>query len=152
MCPSFVHEQRVELLEHMSRLAGCTVACTVGPGLDPDVLLSHPRRRLVFLGEAKRSETPGNSHTERRLRRYLRALRWLQRHRFAARFALCGDPLEAAGWSWLLVRLASSERVVVASTGTVDVESKERVVWLDLLPTEGELPRPAFLRSWRPPA
>lgn len=152
MRPSLVHEERVELLHQMGRLAGCTVPCAVGLDLDPDVLLAHPSVRLVFLGEAKRSETPGNADTARRLRRYLRRLRLLQRHGYAARIALCGDPLEAPKWSRQLTRMASAELVAVASGGTVDVVYDERVVWLDLLPTGGESPRPASPRSWLQPA
>lgn len=140
MTPSLVHEQRVALLDQMSRLAGCTVPCTLGSRLYPDVLLTHPSCRLIFLGEAKRSESPGNAHTERRLRRYLRAVRFLQRRGYGLRVALCGDAVESESWARLLSRLALSERVAVAALGSVDVSCGERVVWLDLLPMDGYLP------------
>lgn len=151
MRPSLVHEERVDLLDQLGRLAGCTVPSSLGRGLDPDVLLSHPHRRLVFLGEAKHSETPGNGETARRLRRYIRAIRLLQRNGYSARMALCGDPLEAARWSRLLAQLAISERLGVDATGTVDVDLGERVIWLDLSPTGGSS-QPASPRSWLQPA
>lgn len=144
MSPSLVHEDRVALLDQLSHLVGCTAPCTVGLGLKPDVLRSHPSLRLLFLGEAKHCETPGNAETQRRLRLYLRALRSLQRHGFASRVALCGDPLEAARWSRLLELLAVSERAVVASIGATDLTGDERVVWLDLLPA-GAARRSPFL-------
>ncbi len=142
MSPSRLHEERVDILDQLSRLAGCTVRCTLGPGLLPDVLLAHASSRLLFLGEAKRSETPGNIETERRLRRYLRAVRPLQRHGYAIRLAVCGDRSEAAKWSKLLSRLAASERLAVSVSGSADVGCAERVVWLDLLPTGSLLASP----------
>ena len=149
MSPSEGHQDRVELLEHMGRLAGCTVPCSLTSHMEPDVLLAHPGLRIVFLGEAKRSETPGNTSTARRLRRYVREMLRLQHLGFGVRIAICGDPQEAGRWSALLDRLAASERAEVRSRGSVDVAYDERVVWIDLLPTAGELPRPlrpAFLR------
>lgn len=151
MRPSLVHEQRVGLLDQLGRLAGCTVPSSLGRGLDPDVLLSHPKCRLVFLGEAKRSETPGNAETTMRLRRYFRALRHLQRNGYAARVALCGDPLEAARWSRVLSLVATSERAAASATGVTDVDLGERVVWLDLPPTGGST-LPASPRSLLLPA
>ncbi len=151
MRPSLVHEARVGLLGQLGRLAGCTVPSSLGRGLDPDVLLSHPNFRLVFLGEAKRSETPGNADTARRLRRYLRALRHLQRNGYAARMVLCGDPLEAERWFRALSLLAMSERLAVSATGMTDVDLGERLVWLDLSPT-GASRLPASLRSSLQPA
>lgn len=150
--PGLVHEERVALLGQMSRLAGCTMPCTVGLGLHPDVLLAHPSLRLVFLGEAKSSETPGNAETERRLRRYLRALRRLQRHGCGARMALCGDPHESMRWSRQLRHLAVSERVQVSALGRAELSCGEQVIWLDLLPASGESPRLASPQSWPRPA
>lgn len=146
MNPSVVHEQRVALLDQMSRLAGCTVPCTLGRYLYPDVLLAHPSARLIFLGEAKRSETPGNAQTIRRLRRYMRAVRSLQRRGYGSRLALSGDAAESESWARLLNRLALSEQVAVDALGSVEVAWGERVVWLDLLPRGVDLSAPAAPR------
>jgi hypothetical protein len=71
--PSAAHELRVVDLTTMAVLAGFDVAVDVLPdGSRPDVLrASTTRRTVVFLGDAKSSETPGNLDTAQRLRRYM---------------------------------------------------------------------------------
>lgn len=147
MGPSLKHEERVKLLDQLAHLAGCTVAWPAGSGLSPDVFLASPSRRLVFLGEAKRSETPGNSSTERRLRRYLRVMRRLQRAGFGARVAICADPLEAVRWTKLLGRLAASEHLSVYSSGSADLAEGERVVWIDFRPERDDM-QISYLVAW----
>ena len=73
--PSQLHESRAHTLAAMARLTGHVVEIEALPdGGRPDVLLIRPGDRSVFIGDAKATETPGNTETALRLSRYARFL------------------------------------------------------------------------------
>ena len=82
--PSQLHESRAHTLAAMARLTGHVVEIEALPdGGRPDVLFVRPGDRSVFIGDAKATETPGNTETVLRLSRYAR---------FLARYVDAGGP------------------------------------------------------------
>ena len=82
--PSQLHESRAHTLAAMARLTGHVVEIEALPdGGRPDVLFVRPGDRSVFIGDAKATETPGNTETALRLSRYAR---------FLARYVDAGGP------------------------------------------------------------
>lgn len=74
--PSAVHETRARTLAAMATLAGHVIEIDALPnGGRPDVLLVRPGDCSVFIGDAKATETPGNTETAQRLMRYTAFLR-----------------------------------------------------------------------------
>lgn len=73
------HESRRQFLDSLAVLIGCheQLGATLPDGLRPDVLRISTARRLLFLGEAKHSESPRNRYTVERLRSYVR---WIGSH------------------------------------------------------------------------
>lgn len=71
--PSAAHEYRVQLLETLSSLVGCheDIGNELPNGSRPDVVRLDRKRRLLFFGDAKDTETPGNRDTQARLYRYI---------------------------------------------------------------------------------
>ncbi len=77
--PQAAHKSRVAFLETLADLTGCDLALggALPDGTRPDVLRVDSRRRVVFIGDAKHSESPGNKETQARLLGYLR---WILPH------------------------------------------------------------------------
>jgi hypothetical protein len=73
--PSDLHESRARTLAAMARLSGHVIEIDALPdGGRPDVLLVRPTDCSVFIGDAKATETPGNSETALRLSHYAGAI------------------------------------------------------------------------------
>jgi hypothetical protein len=96
------HNQRVEFLDALAALMGCKVKLggVLPDGRRPDVLRMDVRRGVLFIGDAKDTESPGCRATQVRLLRYLD---WLRAHvaRTERRgvFALCfGKEADADRW------------------------------------------------------
>lgn len=70
--PSPAHELRVRELESLATLSGITGAVQLGLLAEPDVVRVDLGRRLLFVGDAKETETPGNRRTRSRLASYVR--------------------------------------------------------------------------------
>src|SRR2546426_6033017 len=73
------HESRTQLLDSLAVLIGCReqLGSTLPDGLRPDVLRLDTTRRLLFLGEAKHSESPRNRYSIERLTKYVQ---WIRSH------------------------------------------------------------------------
>jgi hypothetical protein len=69
----------VEFLDVLAVLVGCeeVLGGSLPDGRRPDVLRADSRRRALFVGDAKHSESPGNRETQARLLGYFR---WLSSH------------------------------------------------------------------------
>jgi len=69
--PTVLHERRRGWLDAIAILEGFTLGLPVLPdGSIPDVLRVDPRRRWLFIGEAKDTESPRSAYTGARLHRY----------------------------------------------------------------------------------
>ena len=69
--PTRQHTVREQTLTQIADLAGFTVRFELLDGTKPDVLRLHVKHRGVFIGEAKHTERPSDSHTYDRLAHYL---------------------------------------------------------------------------------
>jgi hypothetical protein len=80
--PSELHEDRKATLGTLAILTGhVQIVGSLPGGLLPDVLRLRPSDGSLFVGDAKATETPGNSATFGRLEQYARALeRWVDCH------------------------------------------------------------------------
>lgn len=73
------HDQRVQFLDALATLMGCreSLGGSLPDGLRPDVLRLDSKREVLFVGDAKDTETPGCLETQVRLQKYLR---WVSVH------------------------------------------------------------------------
>lgn len=97
--PSLLHEGRVETLRTLATLGGFEYGPSVLlDGSRPDVLRLRVSDGSLFVGDAKATETAGNSETYERLGRYVEFIAtWTQR-RCGGIFTLVVDKPDAFGW------------------------------------------------------
>jgi hypothetical protein len=134
------HDYRTRFLEALATLIGCqeSFGRELPDGRRPDVMLMDSTRNVLFFGEAKHSETPGNVTTRARLQRYLH---WLSTHVMRRAgvgiFAVCFGQEEDANYWYETVSLLGSEVGIVP-----DIQKVERfgpglvLVWFVFLPKE----------------
>ena len=126
------HDRRVRFLESLAGLLGCTRQVPYLPdGRRPDVLAIGTRRRLLFVGEGKDSETPNCRATQARLQGYLQ---WVAAHLHhgsaAAVCAVCfGREGDARAWLDVLAMLASEVQVTFVREGVARFEPGLLVVY-----------------------
>jgi hypothetical protein len=132
---SSLHERRVGLLATLAALAGCRAASRLEPGLAPDVLTADHRLRVLFVGDAKATETAGCAATARRLRRYLRATQTWRAAGYTVRVVLCASG-EAKAWEAALLRLAAEVHAPLAAHGHAAVGADDGLAWVDLPSTK----------------
>lgn len=147
---SMAHARRVAFLATLANLAGCHHALRHGlPDGVPDVLQVDLRRRVLFLGDAKDTETAGTCATVVRLTRYFR---WVLAHVAAGRpvvLALCvGRRPET--WAATLRGLAHEAGLQTLEVGTATFGRATYVVWVRLEPSgDSASPRAvSTLRHW----
>lgn len=97
--PSHLHESRVETLETLATLGGFEYGPNVLlDGSRPDVLRLRRSDSSLFIGDAKATETAGNSETYERLGRYVAFIAtWTQRG-CSSFFTLAVDTLDEFRW------------------------------------------------------
>ncbi len=127
-----LHDRRVRFLESLAGLLGCTGQVPYLPdGRRPDVLAIDTRRRLLFVGEGKDSETPNCRATQARLQRYLQ---WIAAHlRHGSATAVCavcfGREGDARTWLDVLAMLAREVQVTFVQEGFARFEPGLLVVY-----------------------
>lgn len=95
------HEERRKFLDALAVLCGYPTLLMSGlaDGGAPDVIRMNGTTRGLFIGEAKDSETPGNTETRKRLAGYLA---WFMSHLAAGGEGVfsvcCGRAGEAEAW------------------------------------------------------
>lgn len=113
------HAERAEVLDALAMMVGCTrsLAGLLPDGVRPDVLRVDVERGLLFVGEAKHTESPGRADTLVRLQRYFN---WAAAHRRLGGTvvgAVCfGREADRQDWAEALVRLARE-----AALGTPEI-------------------------------
>jgi len=105
--PSHEHEERRALLDSIAILAGFTMPLSSGlpDGARPDVLRCAPAHRALFMGEAKHSESAGNTNAFLRLARYSS---WLLACDLVVLAVCARTPREARQWSEAVRRLIAT--------------------------------------------
>jgi len=135
MNPSVEHERRRELLACLAILAGCTRSLPAFPnGLMPDVLRIRLENDLLFVGDAKATETPGCAATAARLDAYFE---WIRAHAATGRAAiaaLCHSSSAGTSWRPLLLRLIHITGLSVAEVEVAQFTASDIVTWAKILP------------------
>jgi hypothetical protein len=128
-----IHDARVGFLETLANLMGChvTIGGMLPDGSRPDVLRFDVRRGLLFVADAKNTETPGARWTQARLLKYLG---WVRTHTLAGRgaaiFAMCvGTETDLVAWLNCLGMLGDEIGLVARSEGVKHFPPRVGVVW-----------------------
>lgn len=131
------HEYRVGLLDTLAQLTGCheSFGGEFPDGSRPDVLKIDSRRGLLFIGDAKNTESPQNRDTQARLQRYVS---WLAAHVNAGRqgiFALCFRQFhDLPGWVKTMEILTSEVELYTSTPQWEMLESEVFVLWFRVQP------------------
>ena len=131
MSPGALHEERVAVLSTLAQLCGCRSAVELGPNLQPDVVLANYHQRLLFLGEAKATETAGNAATARRFRRYLAASKLWLAVGYWVRVTVCTSR-PTPMWGKVIAQLARDESIDVIGSGILYLPVEHALAWIDL--------------------
>ncbi len=128
------HKARATLLKSMAEMIGCTahLEFTLPDGSRPDVVAAAIGRRILFLGEAKDTESPGCQPTQARLSNYLR---WMAAHLYRdeaiALFAICfGCTRHTSAWLTVIARLAAREGICPLRRGVTQFDRGLSAVWI----------------------
>ena len=94
------HGERVEFLRSLAVLSGCiTPMSTLPDGRRPDVVGISSADKMIFLGEAKETESPGNTATRARLAGYFKWMKVVVGGGNTAVLAICfGNATHINGW------------------------------------------------------
>ena len=132
------HEYRARFLEALATLVGCqeSFGGELPDGRRPDVMRIDSAHNVLFLGEAKHSESPGNVATRARLQKYLL---WLSTHVLRREgvgiFAVCfGREEDAKYWSETISLLESEVGMEPDSRGAERFQPGLILVWSVFLP------------------
>jgi hypothetical protein len=99
--PNSQHESRRELLASLASLCGMSFRLRqLSNGSIPDVACTDSQRRLLFVADAKYTESPENHETQIRLHKYMRDIAvYIRNSNRAAVFAICfGRRKDAVSW------------------------------------------------------
>ena len=128
-----VHDAKAQFLDDLAMLMGCqeSIGSRLPDGSRPDVLRINQRNRMLFLGDAKNSETPGCIATRFRLRNYLN---WMSVHLNGSErsgiFALCfGRSSDCRGWERTLSTLCYESKLNPTGQGVVQFSPDLTVHW-----------------------
>ena len=128
-----VHEYRVQFLNTLAMLLGCkeTFGTEFPDGKRPDVLRVDSKGGVLFIGDAKNTESPKCQATQARLLEYLS---WLSAH--VSRdgrvgiFAICfGRDSDTQGWKETICSLAHQVSLVFSDHGVEKFEPEINVAW-----------------------
>lgn len=106
--PTPQHESRVELLETLASLLECHARPSLFllGGEIPDVLRFRTTPRLIFIGDAKATESPGSAATSSRLRSYVHWAHVIEdTSKIPIIVALCIQRSEAIAWRRTMDRI-----------------------------------------------
>lgn len=127
------HDQRVSVLSTIASLSGCTKRLKRLPdGHIPDVLQIDTVSNMLFIGDAKHTETPGNLDTRLRLLPYLR---WIVLHVNRAKdavavFALCfGTARHRSAWKDTVLCLCREAGFDSVSIHEMSLGSRIYILW-----------------------
>jgi hypothetical protein len=128
-----IHDSNVRFLDTLAILSGCKehINTSLPDGRRPDVIRVNTKRRLLFIGEGKNTESPGCLNTQERLWVYLR---WLSAHLYredsVGILAICfKKEYDNNKWVETITSLSRDMNLLCFDYGTVKFGSGVNVVW-----------------------
>jgi len=130
---SNIHDSNVRFLDTLAILAGCKehISSSLPDGRRPDVIRVNRKRRILFIGEGKNTESPGCLNTQERLWEYLR---WFSAHLCSEGslgiIAICfKNDLDDNGWIETITSLSRDMNLLCLDYGKETFGSGFNVVW-----------------------
>ena len=127
------HDLKARSLDTLAVLVGCreSLGGQFPDGLRPDVLRYDSSKGILFVGDAKNTESPGSIETQTRLLRYLH---WLYVHSYGGErkgiFAICfGDASDSKGWVDTILFLGREVGVCFTEYGVERFTQGTIVAW-----------------------
>ncbi|MGH9957616.1 MAG: hypothetical protein ACREBC_10890 [Pyrinomonadaceae bacterium] len=128
-----VHDFAAKFLEALAILLNCNegIGARLPDGCCPDVLRVNTRNNVLFIGDAKVTESPGCRQTQARLLRYLS---WVSAHvrrpRALGLFAICfPNRSDGEGWISMVELLGDEVGLTRGKRGVVEFDSQLFVAW-----------------------
>jgi hypothetical protein len=128
-----MHNEKVRFLDTLAVLLGCagSIGGHLPDGKYPDVLRIDTKRGILFIGDAKNTETPGCAETQIRILGYLK---WLATYCTARKglgvFAICfGNATDALNWKQAVIMLAHEVGLCCAESGLERFGKGVNVMW-----------------------
>jgi hypothetical protein len=119
--PLAAHNHKVQFLDSLAILLGCmeSIENELPDGRRPDIMRMDKKRGLLFIGDAKQTESPGCLTTQVRLLEYFR---WLSAHvsreNAVAIFAICFRKVpDTYGWARTVYTLAHEVGLIPLNRG-----------------------------------
>ena len=140
-----LHDVRVNFLDSLAVLAGCGEqwGAALPDGTRPDVFRADSSRHILFLGDAKNTEGPGNLATQARLNAYFSWLGGHVRNGGVGVFAICaGSGCDIRGWVSTLSMLGH-EAAMTCERWRVDRFMPDTVVLIMTFVDAAREPSPA---------
>jgi hypothetical protein len=126
------HEARTQLLRTMALLLGCLLprSTQLPDGVRPDVFGFSINKGLLFIGESKDSEGPGDRAVQARLSNYVRWLAAQMQRGRPSLFIICfGRVREARRWLDVTLTLASEVSLEFSETGVERLDRETVILW-----------------------
>jgi len=127
------HGERVKLLKNLAHLVGCTIDISryLPDRKQPDVMLINLKDHMLFIGDAKVTESPSNLTTQHRLKCYMR---WAAVHESRAGsislYAICFKKhRHIQGWVDTLYDLALEAGIHPINGGIAEITCDFNIVW-----------------------
>jgi hypothetical protein len=130
------HDKKVRFLNELAILLGCTrnLSGRFPDGRRPDILRADIQRYILFIGDAKQTETPGCSMTKMRLANYCR---WLAANVDGGKrlgiLVVCFARLsDRHGWNKTISNLLMCAGISKCDSGFSSFDENLNVVWVVL--------------------
>ncbi|MFC1678653.1 hypothetical protein ACFL2T_00335 [Elusimicrobiota bacterium] len=127
------HDRRVAELKTLGALLGCheDIGNQLPDGRRPDVVRLSHSKRLLFIGDAKDTESPGSRASQARLEAYLSWMRANVASGARGLMVICyGRRTDTEGWLSTLTTLADECGIEVQDAGTETFGPGLWITWL----------------------
>jgi hypothetical protein len=131
------HQRLVSFLDTLAIMLGCfqTLNSQLPDATRPDVVRANTGSGVLFLGDAKNTETPNCSFTKQRLMHYVIWLSFFMSANSSRKavFAICHNKYENS-YSWLdtLVELFSNSSLRTFKSGVEEFDAVTCITWIQV--------------------
>ncbi len=128
-----IHNKREDFLNNLAIILGCyeSFGSELPDGKRPDVIRFNSSKRILFIGDAKHTETPNNGACRKRLMNYLL---WFSSHLSKVGrvgiFAICfGNRSDLIGWIETIKILAQLAGIVISELYFEEFDHRTKLLW-----------------------